>query len=55
MIDSFLGGRLPSTLITPIAFAVLAILIMLYTLLTTIARSGGLRPGGRRSKKDWDD
>jgi hypothetical protein len=47
LIGSFLGG-LPPVFITPIAFVAIGILIMLYTLLTTIAK-------GRRSKKDWDD
>ena len=50
MIGSFLAGRLPSTLITPIVFAALSILTMLYTLLAGIARFGG-----RKSKRDWDD
>jgi hypothetical protein len=55
MIGSFLAGRLPPTLITPIVFTVLFIFIMLYTLLAGIARPGGLRLGGRKSKRDWDD
>jgi len=50
MLDSFLAGRLPSTFITPAAFAAVSILIMLYTLLT-----GVVRYSIQKSKKDWDD
>jgi hypothetical protein len=50
LIDSFLAGRLPPALITPIAFVALGILTMLYTLLGGVARSGD-----RKSKRDWDD
>ena len=39
-IGSFLDGRLPPLFITPSAFAALAILTILYTLLSSIARSG---------------
>ena len=53
MIASFLAGRVPTTLITPVVFTALTIPIMLYTLLAGIARSGGRR--GSRSKRDWDD
>jgi hypothetical protein len=38
LIGSFLGGRIPSTYVTPCAFAALGILIILYTVLTRIAR-----------------
>jgi len=50
MISSFLAGRLPSAIITPIAFTVLSILILLYTILAGIAHSAKSKP-----KKDWDD
>jgi hypothetical protein len=50
LISSFLAERVHSSLITPLIFAGLSILILLYTLLTGIARSGGLR-----SKRNWDD
>ena len=50
MISSFLAGRAPSTLITPLVFAAMAILTLLYTLLTGIARSSG-----RKSKRVVDD
>ena len=38
LIGSFLGGRVPPILITPLAFIALGILIILYTLLSRIAR-----------------
>jgi hypothetical protein len=38
LIGSFLGGRIPPAFITPLAFIALAILILLYTLLSNIAR-----------------
>ena len=38
LIGSFLGGRIPSAFITPLAFIALGILIILYTLLSRIAR-----------------
>ena len=38
LIGSFLGGRVPPALITPLAFIALCILILLYTLLSRIAR-----------------
>jgi len=38
MVGSFLGGNIPSALITPLVFIALSILILLYTLLTKIAR-----------------
>jgi len=45
LIDSFLGGRFPSQLITPAVFGALALLILFYTLLVSIARP-------RRSEDD---
>jgi hypothetical protein len=50
MIGSYFAGRLPPALITPMVFAAISILILLYTLLAGFARSGG-----RKSKRDWDD
>jgi len=38
LIDTFLTGRLSPTLITPVIFASLAVLFILYTLLVHIAR-----------------
>jgi len=38
LVGSYLGGRIPPALITPLAFVALAILILLYTLLSRIAR-----------------
>ena len=38
LIGSFLGGRVPLMFVTPLAFIALAILIILYTLLSRIAR-----------------
>jgi len=38
MIGSFLGGRIPPALLTPAAFVALGILIILYTLLSRLAR-----------------
>jgi len=38
LVGSFLGGRIPSIFITPLAFIALGILILLYTLLSGIAR-----------------
>jgi hypothetical protein len=38
LIGSFLGGRIPPNLVTPLAFVALGILILLYTLLSRIAR-----------------
>ena len=40
---SFLAGRLPSMLISPLAFSALAILVILYSLLDHAARSAGTR------------
>jgi hypothetical protein len=50
MIGSFLAGRLPPTLITPIVFIAISILTMLYTLLAGIARSAS-----RKTKRDRDE
>ena len=46
LIDSFLAGIVPYTFITPAAFAVLAIIIMLYTILTGVARSPSRKSSG---------
>jgi len=40
LLGSFIGNRIPSTFITPLAFCALGTLVLLYTLLTGIARSG---------------
>jgi hypothetical protein len=50
LVNSFLAGRLPSTLVTPLIFAAFSFLILLYTLLAGIAKSSG-----KKSKRDWDD
>jgi len=39
LLASFLGGRAPPTLITPLVFCTLGILVILYTLLTRIVKS----------------
>jgi len=39
LLGSFVGSRVPSAFITPLAFCALGMLILLYTLLTGIARS----------------
>jgi hypothetical protein len=41
LIASFLGNRLPVSFITPLAFGGLAVLILLYTILTSLARGKG--------------
>ena len=38
LIGSFLGGRVPPVFITPLAFTALGILVILYTLLSSVAR-----------------
>jgi len=40
LLGSFIGNRIPSSFITPLAFCALGTLVLLYTLLTGIARSG---------------
>ena len=43
LLGSFLGGKVPSSLITPLAFCAVSALALLYTLLSGIARAGGSR------------
>ena len=51
LIGSFLTGRVPPMLITPLVFGALAVLIIIYTLLTRIARgSPEIGPGPRRER-----
>jgi len=50
IVVSFLADRLPYTFITPTAFVAITLLVMLYTILTRLARSGV-----RKSKRDLDD
>ena len=50
MIASFLDKRLPSVFLTPLVFAALSILILLYTFLAGVARSGK-----KKSKREWND
>ena len=50
LLHSFLSERVQNTLITPLLFCAASILIMLYTLLVSIARSDG--PRSRRKKRD---
>jgi len=40
LLGSFIGNRIPPSFITPLAFCALGTLVLLYTLLTGIARSG---------------
>jgi len=40
LLGSFIGNRIPSSFITPLAFCALGTLVLLYTFLTGIARSG---------------
>jgi len=48
LIGSFLAGKVPSALITPLVFGALSVLILIYTILTGIAR------GGFKSRKNKD-
>ncbi|MDR1566960.1 MAG: hypothetical protein LBS48_06745 [Treponema sp.] len=41
LLGSFLGNRLPALFISPLVFCVLGALVILYTLLTCLARGGG--------------
>ena len=50
LIASFLGSRVPAMLITPLVFGALGTLILLYTLLSRIARRPESRP--RRKRND---
>jgi hypothetical protein len=43
LIGSFLSGRAPAMMITPLVFCALGILIILYTLLASIARAAGAK------------
>lgn len=52
LIGSFLTGRIPSMLITPLVFCALAVLVIIYTLLARVAR--GFGSPGIGPRKDTD-
>jgi hypothetical protein len=55
LIDSFLGGWVPSMLISPLVFAALSLLTIIYTLLTCVARSSGQSTTDSWQDGDEDD
>ena len=54
LIESFLVGWAPSVIITPLVFGALGVLVILYTLLSRIARAAGPSGSGSGSRRDED-